>query len=139
MKLLTLSAVALMLLFAACGKSDSSSSNAKNAEAAVPFDCDSFEKRVYECSAEFTATYGGTKFAERIQGDTPADKAATILKVLNMVKNIDGQSACNMPAWGNLAEKDPKWQVRYNKCKADTPCAEWGKCIGEALGTPMTY
>ncbi len=128
-----------MLTFTGCGKSDSGGSNTNNSGTVTPFDCTNFEKRVYECSAEFTAAYGSTELAKRINGNTPEEKAASIVKVLEMVKNIEGQNACDMPAWGNLAGKDPKWQERYNKCKADAPCAEWGKCVGEALGQPMTH
>ena len=136
MRLLTLFTFALALTFASCGKSEDDAKGA-NAVEAPPFECATFEKRVYECSEEFSLGYVGTEFGKRTVGKTPEEKANAIKKVLKIVKSVDSQNACNVPAWGNLAEKGPHWQVRYNKCKADAPCAEWGKCVGEALGAPL--
>tara|TARA_B100000674_G_C37633750_1_gene820067 strand:+ start:259 stop:681 length:423 start_codon:yes stop_codon:yes gene_type:complete len=140
MKHLTLIAMALILTLSGCGKSEGEASEGSEAaaEQAPPFDCPTFEKRVYECKAEFTLAYGGTKLADIVKGNTPEEKAKAIQNALDIQKRIK-QSPCKAHAWGDLANKDPKWQIRYNKCKADAPCAEWGKCVGEALGKPMTY
>ena len=139
MRLFLLGAAAVMLTFSGCGKSGSDGPKKNEQKTVAPFDCSTFEKRVYECSAEFSAAYSRTESATRVRGNTPEEKAAAIVNVLEMVKKLEGQNACsNIPVWGNLAGKDPKWQERYNKCKADAPCAEWGKCVADALGQPLT-
>jgi hypothetical protein len=100
--------------------------------------CANFEKRVYECTNDFLKTYSATKFAEKVSGANVAEKTVALKSGLKMLKNLKGQNACeNMPVWGNLTQKDPKWRVRYNKCKPDASCADWGKCVGEALGNPL--
>ena len=102
-----------------------------------PFDCPTFEKRVYECRAEFTQAYGATPLAKIVQGNTPEEKAQAVDNTLRILKNLK-QSPCNAPPWSNLAIRDPEWQVRYNKSDADAPCAVWGECAGKAFGLPMT-
>jgi hypothetical protein len=150
MKYFVLASLFAMTLGLGCGKGgDESSKKAEVPEAppkkaevpeAPPFDCGNFEKRASECSAELTASYATTASAELLQGKTPEEKAKALTSGIDMLKKFaKNKNVCeHVPAWGNLKEKDPLWQVRYNKCKADAPCAEWGKCVGEALGKPLT-
>lgn len=122
----------------ACGGTSSAPPPAPATPDVAPFDCSAFEARLAECEGEFTLAFGRTKRAELVVGDTPEQKADSIRSALKMQRSL-GQSPCDAPAWGDLSNKDPQWQVRYAACDPTAPCAAWGDCVGKALGAPMVY
>ncbi len=91
-----------------------------------------------ECSDDLAKNFAATESGKRLRGTTVEEKAQNLQKGFGVLKTIKSQNACeHMPAWGNLKQKDPRWLVRFHKCKPDAPCAEWGKCVGDALGQPL--
>ena len=130
----------LALAWAVAGCSGGEPTPAPNTvpSTAAPFDCATFEARVYECQEAFSLAYGKTMLADLVLGGTPEEKAQSIRTALEMQKTLK-QSPCKAPAWGDLSKRDPAWHARYDACDPTAPCDVWGACVGTALGTPMVY
>ena len=132
-------AISCLLVSVACGKADDAKKTDKAKVAqGPPFDCAHFEKRAKECTKELAAAYVTSDFGKKTRGKTDEERAKNLTMAFGFLTKDPKKSLCkHMPGWGNLTEKDPRWQKRYNDCKKDAPCADWGKCVGAAIGNKL--